>query len=61
MISKHLKSTNPNAKLTMSEVKEIRQILKRNQYTHWQIARMFGVERQVITNIHRGTTWKWLK
>ena len=47
-----------NSKLVEEEVQEIKRLLSTGQFTHKQIARMFGVARPTITDIRSGRTWK---
>ena len=48
---------HPSHKLTNTDVEEIRKLLKLGQFTHREIAKMFGVSRYAITDINRGRSW----
>ncbi len=47
-------------KLSENQVIEIRRLLATGNYTHRQIAPMFGVGRTAISKIHAGDNWKHL-
>ena len=46
---------NSQAELTKEHVREIYKL--KGKYTQQQIAEMFGVSRQAVSDIHRGITW----
>lgn len=48
---------HPNVKLTELEVMEIKKLLEKEQMTHNQIGKMFGVHRNTITTINTGKRW----
>lgn len=45
-------------KLTIDEVKTIKQLLKYEDTTHNNIAKVFNVSRSAISDINSGKTWK---
>lgn len=47
---------NSQAELTQKHVKEIYKL--RKKYTQKEIAEMYGVSRQAVSDIHRGITWE---
>jgi len=53
------RKSRPTAKLTIEQVREIREIIKTGcKYT--TIASMFGVGRNAIGKIKRGQSWAWI-
>ncbi len=48
------------SKLTVDEVREIREIQDEGGWTQQEIADAFGVDRSTIYSIKRGKTWFWL-
>lgn len=51
---------NGSAKLTESEVLEIRGLWAETELLQREIAKLFGVKRQTIGDIVNGRTWEWL-
>ncbi|HIK59895.1 MAG TPA: HNH endonuclease [Planctomycetes bacterium] len=49
---------NGSAKLTEADVKRIRYEIRNSTKSHSQIAEMFGVCQQTVSNIHTGRNWK---
>lgn len=47
-----------NAKLSEDDLKSVRELLKKGDKTHNQIAEMFGIARSTITNISNGKRYK---
>lgn len=47
-----------HSNLTEQQVKDIRSLYTNERWTQQQIANKFGVQREVITSIIRGRTWK---
>jgi hypothetical protein len=52
---------NPNAKLTNSKTLKIKKFLSKRIYKHREIARMFGVSKQIIDRISTKNTWSYLE
>lgn len=50
--------SNPNAKLTANEVREIRKLYKKEKMHHLELAEMFGVSRSSVRQIIQKKTWK---
>lgn len=50
----------PQSKLTEKEVRAIRDLCARGDISRTQIAKMFGVKRPTVNDIHWRTTWKHL-
>lgn len=48
---------NPQAKLNSKQVKKVKQLLKKKELTHGEIATRFGVTRENITSINLSRTW----
>lgn len=51
----------PNAKLSMEEVQEIRKILATRNFRQWEIAQMYGVGQPTISKIKNGEIWSEIK
>jgi predicted XRE-type DNA-binding protein len=51
-------SKNPSAKLTDKDVKQIKNLLKKNDLTQKDIAKLFNVKISSISNIKLGVTWR---
>jgi plasmid maintenance system antidote protein VapI len=49
---------NPGAKLTEEQVQEIRS--RRYRHFNYELAEMYGVSRQTISNIVTGRAWNHL-
>lgn len=49
------------ATLTISQVKEIKGLLKEGKLYERQIGEMFGVSRDVVSKIKQRENWAWLK
>lgn len=49
---------NPNSKLTLEQVYEIRNLYKTNKYTYYKLGIMFGVSLGMIAFIIRNENWK---
>lgn len=58
---KNLGEKNPSVKLTEQKVKEIKLLLKEENFTQKQIADMFNVGKTVINYIKKGKTWSYVK
>lgn len=50
-----------NTKLTVDQVREIKQLLQSDNKTHRKIADMFGVNRSTITDINTGKRWGYVQ
>lgn len=48
---------NGRAKLTSSQVAELRSLASTGRFRHWQLARMFGVARPTVSQLLRGESW----
>lgn len=53
----HYGADNKSSKLNPDKVKEIRLLLKTG-VTYTEIAKRYGVDRGVVTQIRTGQTWK---
>lgn len=51
---------NGKAKLSNTQVKEIKQMLSERKLTQVKIASLFGVDVDTISCIYRGYSWSWL-
>ena len=51
-------SANEQAKINESQAAEIRRLAARKSMPQWQIAKMFGVGQQTVSNIATGKTWR---
>ena len=49
-----------NSKLTLKEVKRIKNMLDSGNYSQKELARTYGVSGHAISDIKRGRTWNWL-
>src|SRR5699024_10981489 len=53
-------SKNPNGKLTIKEVLEIRDLHKKEEYNRFQLAEKFGISYSQIGSIINRRNYKWL-
>lgn len=53
-----LNKINGNARLSESDVIEIKALLQEGDLSHSEIAARFGVARSSISSINRGRVWK---
>jgi hypothetical protein len=51
---------NPHAKLTDSDVREIRELYASGKHTQWELARRYGVWQGSIWQIIKGKAWRHL-
>lgn len=47
-------------KLTVNDVKEIRDLLKSSLYSRAEIARIYNVSVSLVYQINKGKTWEWV-
>lgn len=59
-VTSYVGERNPSAMLTESQVLEIAELLKTDQYTLQNIADMYNVHKSTISNIRRKKNWKYL-
>ncbi len=57
-ISKFIGEENPTAKLTTEQVREIRKLYATGNYSHEELAQLFGVGHGAIDNLLAGRSWK---
>ena len=58
VLGKGIGDTSPSAKLTSSQVLEIREIYRANSVTNVEIGKMFGVSPDAILKIAKRINWK---
>jgi hypothetical protein len=51
---------NPNAKLSLEEVKEIKSLYASGKYFQYEIAEMFNVSQSMVGCITRGVNWQYV-
>ena len=49
------------SKLSELDVKKIRKLLKENEYSNAEIAKMFSISKRNVLSIANNRIWKWLK
>lgn len=57
----YIGETNPKAKLTAIQVKEIKRLLTEKKLSQTQIAKLFGVSRSAISLIKIGKNWNHIQ